>query len=259
MAVFEYRGLVVASGKQVHGVRDADSPKVLRSALKREGILSRARREDTKAKAASGKLDFGALLRRVSVIDVAMMTRQLATLVSAGSRWWSRSRRSLEQVDKLELKRVLTQVRDRLNEGSSLAKSLEPHPEVFPLYVNMVGASERPGTLETVLSPSSTSWRARRLGEQVGAALAYPAIMLLMGAVLISIMMIVVVPKVTGIYATLDRALPIYTQILIAVSSALGSVQMLGFVSATATIDDAPSLARVAHGSPERLHGTCWP
>ena len=239
MAVFEYRGLVVASGKQVHGVRDADNPKVLRAALKREGILLTSAQEDTKAHADKGKkLDFGALFRRVSVTDVAMMTRQLATLVSAGIPLVESVSALTEQVDKLELKRVLTQVRDRLNEGASLAKALEPHPEVFPpLYVNMVGAGEASGTLETVLSRLSDFMENQaRLRGKVGAALAYPAVMLLMGGVLISIMMVVVVPKVTSIYATLDRALPIYTQVLIAVSSALGSTQMLGFLSASATM-----------------------
>ena len=165
MAVFEYRGLVVASGKQVHGVRDADNPKVLRSALKREGILLTSAQEDTKAKAASGKkLDFGALLRRVSVIDVAMMTRQLATLVSAGIPLVESVSALTEQVDKLELKRVLTQVRDRLNEGSSLAKSLEPHPDVFPpLYVNMVAAGEASGHAgDRSVAPLRTSWRTKR-------------------------------------------------------------------------------------------------
>ena len=55
MAVFQYRGLLAASGKQVHGVRDADNPKVLRAALKREGILLTSAQEDTKAHAEKGK------------------------------------------------------------------------------------------------------------------------------------------------------------------------------------------------------------
>jgi general secretion pathway protein F len=239
MAVFEYRGLVVASGKQVHGIRDADNAKVLRSALKREGILLTSAQEDTKAQKDKGKkLDLGALLRRVSVTDVAMMTRQLATLVTAGIPLVECVTALTEQVDKHELKRVLTQVRDRLNEGSSLAKALEPHPDVFPpLYVNMVGAGEASGTLEIVLTRLSDFMENQaRLRGKVGAALAYPAIMLIMGGVLISIMMIVVVPKVTSIYATLDRALPIYTQILIAGSTALGSTEMLGFLTSSAAI-----------------------
>ena len=238
MAVYEYRGLLVASGKQVHGVRDADNPKVLRATLKREGILLTSAQEDTKAqKAKGGNVDFGALLRRVSVADVAMMTRQLATLVTAGIPLVEAVSALTEQVDKLELKRVLTQVRDRLNEGSALGKALEAHPKVFPpLYVNMVAAGEASGTLETVLDRLSDFMENQtRLRGKVGAALAYPALMAVMGTVLISTMMVVVVPKVTSIFASLDRALPWYTQVLITVSSTLGSVQMLGFLVGTAT------------------------
>src|SRR5215472_2812166 len=227
MAVFEYRGILAASGKQVHGVRDADNPKVLRATLKREGVLLTSAQEDTKAQAGKGKkIDFGALLRRVSVSDVAIMTRQLATLVVAGIPLVEAVTALTEQVDKLELKRVLTQVRDRLNEGSSLAKALEPHPNVFPpIYVNMVGAGEASGTLETVLERLSDFMENQtRLRGKVGAALAYPALMAIMGTVLISIMMVVVVPKVTSIFASLDRTLPWYTALLINVSGALGSV-----------------------------------
>jgi general secretion pathway protein F len=238
MAVFEYRGLLVASGKQTQGVRDADNVKVLRAALKRDGILlTSAQEEKQAATAKGGKLDFGALLRRVSVGDVAMMTRQLATLVRAGIPLVESVAALTEQVEKLELKRILTQVRDRLNEGSSLAKSLEPFPEVFPpLYVNMVAAGEASGTLETVLERLSDFMENQsRLRGKVGAALAYPALMLLMGVVLISTMMVVVVPKVTSIFASLDRPLPWYTQMLIGISAAMGSVQMLGFGVTVAT------------------------
>src|SRR5690349_15117951 len=125
MAVFEYRGLVSATGKQVHGVRDADNAKVLRAILKREGILLTNATEDTKAQ-AGGKRGFtlGGFFNRVTVTDVAMMTRQLATLVTAGIPLVEAVTALTEQVEKLELKRVLTQVRDRLNEGISLAKAL---------------------------------------------------------------------------------------------------------------------------------------
>src|SRR5438067_2854550 len=108
MAVFEYRGLIAASGKQVHGVRDADNAKVLRAALKREGILLTSAQEEAKAATAKrGKIDLGALFRRVSVADVAMMTRQLATLVVAGIPLVEAVSALTEQVEKLELKRIL--------------------------------------------------------------------------------------------------------------------------------------------------------
>jgi general secretion pathway protein F len=104
MAVFEYRGLVAASGKQVHGVRDADNAKVLRMLLRREGVLLTAAQEETKAQKAQGRnIDLFAFARRVSVADVAMMTRQLATLVTAGIPLVEAVSALTEQVDKLEL------------------------------------------------------------------------------------------------------------------------------------------------------------
>jgi general secretion pathway protein F len=239
MAVFEYRGLVAASGKQVHGVRDADNAKVLRALLRREGVLLTGAQEETKARRAQGRnIDFFAFARRVSVGDVAMMTRQLATLVTAGIPLVEAVAALTEQVEKIELKRTLTQVRDRLNEGTALAKALEPHPKIFPtLYVNMVAAGEASGTLEQVLTRLADFMEGQsKLRGKVGAALAYPALMVVIGSVLISIMMVVVVPKVTSIFDSLDRALPWYTSLLINVSGAIGSNEMLGIISIIVTI-----------------------
>src|SRR4029078_1489521 len=137
-----------------------------------------------------------------------------------------------EQVEKDELKKVLANVRDDLNEGTSLAKSIEPHGHIFPpIYVNMVAAGEASGTLEQVLERLSASMEgAARLRGKVTAALAYPILMLGMGMLLMTMMMIVVVPKVTNIYATLDRALPWYTALLIFVSNTLSSNELVGFI-----------------------------
>jgi general secretion pathway protein F len=238
MAVFEYRGILSASGKQVHGVRDADNAKVLRANLKREGILLTGAHEEIKNKGgARASFDAGSLFRRVNVGDVAMMTRQLATLVNAGIPLVEAVGALIEQMDKLELKRVLTQVVDRLNEGSSLAKALESHGQVFSnLYVSMVAAGEASGTLEAVLERLADFMESQsKLRGKVGAALAYPALMVVIGSGLITVMMVVVVPKVTAIFESLDRALPWYTQALIGMSHLVSSNQMLGFVLSLAT------------------------
>ncbi len=235
MAVYQYRGLLVATGKHVHDVRDADNPKALRSQLKREGILLTEAKEVNRTKNAAhssgGPLAF---FRRVTAADVSMTTRQLATLVGAGIPLVESVSALTEQVEKDELKRVLALVRDRLNEGSSLAKALEAHPKIFPpLYVNMVAAGEASGTLELVLDRLSDFMENQaRLRGKVSAALAYPILMLIIGTSLITIMMIVVVPKVTSIFASLDRALPWYTAVLIGVSAAVSSNITLGSVLA---------------------------
>ena len=233
MAVFGYRGILAATGKQVRGVRDADNTKVLRATLKREGILLTNAQEEVKAAAGDRKSrQTGTLFRRASVGDVAMMTRQLATLVTAGIPLVESVGALIEQVEKRELKTVLTQVVDRLNEGGSLAKALEVHPNVFSnLYVNMVAAGEASGTLEGVLERLADFMESQsKLRGKVGAALAYPALMVVIGSALITVMMVVVVPKVTAIFEGLDRALPWYTEMLIGISHVVSSNQMLGCV-----------------------------
>jgi general secretion pathway protein F len=247
MAVFEYRGILSTSGKQVHGIRDADNAKVLRAVLKREGILLTNAQEELKARAGGRKGGGGfSLFNRVSIDDVAMMTRQLATLVSAGIPLVESVGALIEQMEKLELKRVLTQVVDRLNEGSSLAKALEVHPRVFSnLYVSMVAAGEASGTLEGVLERLADFLESQsKLRGKVGAALAYPALMMVIGTSLITVMMVVVVPKVTAIFESMDRALPWYTELLIGTSHFVASNQMLGFVVSMVTFTFTRSALR---------------
>jgi general secretion pathway protein F len=238
MAVWVYSGLAVSSGKKVSGVRDADNPKMLRAALKREGILLTEAAEEKRGKKQGRSINLGAFFNRVSVGDVAMLTRQLATLVGAGIPLVEAVSALIEQVEKEELQKTLALIRDRLNEGTALAKALEPFPHIFPpIYTNMVAAGEVSGTLETVLERLADFMEKQaHLRSKVGGALAYPILMLLLGTGLMTVMMVVVVPKVTNIYATLDRALPWYTALLIFVSSALSSNYTLGFVIALATL-----------------------
>jgi general secretion pathway protein F len=238
MAVFEYRGILSATGKAVRGVRDADNAKTLRATLKREGILLTKAEEEQKGRAGRrAEASAGIFGRRVSAGDVAMTTRQLATLVMAGIPLVESVGALIEQVEGLELKRVLTQIVDRLNEGSSLAKALEPHPHVFSnLYVSMVSAGEASGTLEGVLERLADYMENQsKLRGKVAAAMAYPALMMVIGSGLITLMMVVVVPKVTAIFESLDRALPWYTDLLIAVSRFIASNQLLGFISSMVT------------------------
>jgi general secretion pathway protein F len=257
MAVFEYRGILAASGKQVRGVRDSDNAKALRATLKREGILLTGAEEEVKAKAGGRKSsEAGSLFRRVTIGDVAMMTRQLATLVNAGIPLVEAVGALIEQMDKLELKRVLTQVVDRLNEGGSLSKALEPHSHVFSnLYVSMVAAGEASGTLEGVLERLADFMESQsKLRGKVGAALAYPALMVVIGSALITVMMVVVVPKVTAIFESLDRALPWYTQALIGMSNLISSNQMLGFVLSLVTFTLTRSALRDHKASERAKH-----
>jgi general secretion pathway protein F len=224
MAVYEFRGIQVATGKPVKGFRDADNAKSLRGVLRKEGVLLTLATEESKKKETDKrKLDLLAFFRRPSTGDVAIMTRQLATLVRAGVPLVDSVAALTDQVEKEQLVRVLTELRENLNEGTSFAKSLARHPQVFPpLYVNMVAAGEASGTLEAVLERLADFMEGQaRLKGKVSAALAYPILMVIIGGLLVGVLMVAVVPKVTSIFNSLGHALPWYTRLLIFVSDTL--------------------------------------
>jgi general secretion pathway protein F len=221
VGVFEYRGILVGTGKPVKGVRDAENQKVLRAALRKDGVLLTVATEGKVAEAKAQKdLKLFAFLSRPSTADVAVLTRQLATLIGAGIPLFESLNALIEQVENEPLKRALTQVREQVREGTSFAKALEAHPSIFPgLYVNMVRAGEASGTLQQVLERLTQFMESQaKLKGKVTSALAYPILMAIIGTTLISVLMVAVVPNVTTIFQSMDQALPWYTALLITVS-----------------------------------------
>jgi type II secretion system protein F len=221
MAVFEYKGIEVASGKAVKGFRDADSPKALRALLRRDGVLLTLATEDAERKSgAKREIKLLAFLQRPSTSDIAVLTRQLATLVRAGIPLVEALEALAEQVEKDALVKVLTSVGENLKEGTAFAKCLASHPKVFPpLYINMVAAGEASGTLEAVLERLADFMEGQaRLKGKITSALAYPVLMTIIAGVLVGVLMVAVVPKVTSIFENLGHELPWYTSLLILVS-----------------------------------------
>jgi general secretion pathway protein F len=239
LAVFEYTGIAVGSGKQVKGVRDAENAKALRTALRKDGVLLTTATEEKAAKEKGRRsIKLFAFFDRPSTSDVAIMTRQLATLVGAGIPLFESLNALIEQLEKESLKRAVTAVREQVREGISFAKALEAHPTIVPpLYVNMVRAGEASGTLEAVLERLTTFMesQAKLKGKVVG-ALAYPALMLIIGTSLISVLMIAVIPNVKSIFESMNQALPWYTELLIFTSDIAASywwlVLLLGVAGA---------------------------
>jgi type II secretion system protein F len=222
MAVYEYRGILVGTGKTVHGLRDSENVKTLRAQLRKDGVLLTTATEEQAAKEKkSRQLSLKSLFDRPSSGDIAMMTRQLATLVRAKIPLFEALTALIEQVEKDALRRALTNVRDQVREGIAFADALKEHPKIFSdMYVNMVRAGESSGTLEAVLGRLTTFTEGQaKLRGKVTSALAYPTLMLIITVVLISVLMIAVVPKVTSIFESMNRALPWYTSLLIGVSS----------------------------------------
>lgn len=221
MAVFEYRGIAVTSGKTIKGVKDAENVKALRMSLRRDGVLLTTATEEKEAKIkARGNIDLKRILQRVTINDVALMTRQLATLVRAKIPLFEALSALIEQVEKDALRNALTNVRDQVREGTSFADALAAHPKIFTdMYINMVRAGEASGTLEGVLERlTSFMENQAKLRGKIGSALAYPALMMVLSVIMMSVMMVSVVPKVTSVFSQMNQEMPWYTQLLITVS-----------------------------------------
>src|SRR5690606_12538631 len=116
MAVFEWRG-ITSGGKEVKGIRDADSPRALRTLLRRDGILVTQVLEESEARVKKAReVDFGRYFRRVTPLDVSLATRQLATLLKSGVPLVESMTALIDQLDKPDLKTAFTQTRDKVNE-----------------------------------------------------------------------------------------------------------------------------------------------
>lgn len=226
MAVYAFKGVDAKTGKGIKGYREADSAKALRGLLRRDGVLLTSASEESEDKVrAKRDIDLFAFLKRPTSSDVAVMTRQLATLVRAGIPLVESISALVEQTEKESLIKVLTAVREDLREGIAFAKALEEHKKVFPpLYVNMIAAGEASGTLEPVLERLADFMEDQtRLRSKVSSALAYPVLMTIIAGLLVGVLMVAVVPKVTSIFDNLGQQLPWYTSLLIFVSDFLAS------------------------------------
>ena len=221
MPVFEYVAIDKV-GKSRKGIIDADSARAARQKLRSDGIYP-TRLEETQADEISerpSRLQFGLPLQRVRKAELVSTTRQLATLLSAGLPLVSALGGVLEQVKRPALRKVLSQVRERVKEGMSLANALMEHPAVFPsLYTAMINAGETSGTLELVVE------RLADFGEQqlalqrkIRSTLAYPLLMLVVGVGVVVFLMAYVIPRVTQIFVEMKQELPLPTTILIGVS-----------------------------------------
>jgi general secretion pathway protein F len=224
MPVFEFKALD-QRGKTIEGLKEADSPKTLRSTLRRDGLfLTEVLGQKEAAAAAKREVSVRRWVGgRIGSADVAITTRQLAVLVGAGVPLVEALGALIDQVDHERMKRIISDVRQRVNEGSSLADALAAHGKVFStLYVNMIRAGESSGALEVVLVRLAdfTESQARLRAKVIG-TLTYPAAMVCIGTAIMGILFTVVIPKITKIFEDAKVTLPWTTRALIAFSTAV--------------------------------------
>jgi type IV pilus assembly protein PilC len=216
-----------ADGRLVKGQLEADSVPLVAARLRDMGYAP----VEIKPVSINLKreINIPGVTDRVALKDVALMSRQLATMVAAGLTLVRALSVLADQIESKPLRDAMLQVRQDVEQGSSLSTSLEKLPKVFPpLYIAMVRAGEVGGQLDSVLLKlSSTLEKQVELRQKVRSAMAYPAIVFCAVIVIVTAMMIFIVPIFKKLFTSLNGQLPLPTRIVIAISNVVASVWLL--------------------------------
>ena len=226
MAAFDYIALD-AKGKELKGIIEGDGAKQVRQLLRDKGLMPLEITESSKA--AQGKQSSGKasglnkplfLQRSISSTELALLTRQLATLIQAALPLDETLSAVADQTDKPRIKSMLYAIRSRVLEGHSLAVGLGDYPKVFPeLYRATVDAGEQSGHLDTVLERLADYTESRQeIQGKVRQALIYPAFLSLFAVAIVVFMMTSIVPQVVSVFEDTGQELPGLTLTLIAMS-----------------------------------------
>ncbi|WP_375321396.1 type II secretion system inner membrane protein GspF [Aliivibrio logei] len=219
MAAFEYKALE-KNGKQKKGVMEGDNGRQVRQRLKEQGLIpvEVIETKSKQQKSASQGLSFK---RGISVNDLSLITRQLATLVQAGMPLEECLKAVAEQGEKAHIRSMMMGVRSKVIEGYPLAESFGEYPHVFDdLFCSMVAAGEKSGHLDTVLNRlADYAENRQKMRSKLQQAMIYPIMLTLIAIAVISFLLATVVPKIVDQFVQMGQGLPTVTEILLAASN----------------------------------------
>ena len=233
MPVFDYKALN-KSGKEVKGVLEGDSARVIRQKLREKGfipvevMLSGSKSTIDKANKDESGSFFAKLFQhrkttKLTVSEIALLTRQLATLLNSGMQIEEALKIVSEQSENSKITRVILAVRAKVLEGQSLATGLSEHKGVFSdLYCATVNAGEHSGHLDVVLeSLAEYTEKQYKLSQKIKQASVYPSIMICLSVAIVGFLVSFVVPKLVGTFQQTGHSLPTATILLIKISDFL--------------------------------------
>jgi len=233
MPMYAFKG-ISPSGKAVNGVRDAESPKILRQNLRKDGVLVTscelskggkvAKEQNAKKGGLSRDVDLGGFIGGVSKSEIAAFTRQMATLIKSGIPLAEALGALVEQIPNMRFKTPVSEVRTNVNEGMALADALAKHPKLFDdLFISMVRAGEVAGNLDEVLTRLADFLESSgKLKSKIQSAMVYPLVMVVVGAGIMAVLMVKVIPEITSMFTQQGKTLPWNTRLLIWSSGFIG-------------------------------------
>jgi general secretion pathway protein F len=235
MGAYQYVA-VDPAGKEHRGVLEGDTPRHVRQLLRERHLLP-VEIAEVEARERKSQRQFS-LFKGISGLDLALLTRQLATLVKAGLPLEEALLAVSEHTEKPRLKSIVLGVRAKVLQGHSLASGLDDFPHAFPtVYRATVMAGEQAGQLDSVLERLADYTESRHgLRQKVVQAMVYPILLTVIATFIITVMLIFVVPKVVGVFETTGQQLPLMTRVLIALSNFVQNWWFLLIAAAAAVV-----------------------
>jgi type IV pilus assembly protein PilC len=210
------------------------------AAASREEAIAMLRRQQilptvVKPKAKGFEVKLPGIVGRVSDKDLAVFTRQFATMIDAGLPLVQCLEILSQQTENKQLAKVITQIRQDVESGATLTDALKKHPKVFnDLYVNMTSAGEAGGILDTILNRLAVHIeKVMKLKKRVKSAMIYPAVVIGVAAAVLAIILIFVIPVFAKMYESFGATLPLPTQIVVTISNFVASWTGGGIVFGT--------------------------
>ena len=220
MAAFEYQALN-AQGKTVKGITSGDHAKQVRSELRAQGLVPL----DVKSvadDAADKSEKKGKASRRIKIrtSDLSILTRQMATLLESGMTVEETLSAVIKQSEGHKIKTVMSDVRSLVTEGYSLSDAIALYPNSFPeIYRASIAAGEQSGTLDNVLERLADYLEdSHAMQQKVSQAVVYPIFLFFLCTAILVVMIVVVVPKIVGVYEDTNQELPVLTKVVIQLS-----------------------------------------
>jgi len=221
-------------GQEQKGVIEAESEKHARQLLRDKSFIPINVHSASVKKKISQSADFSGLFksRGLNSKELALMTRQLATLLSAGLPVEEALAAVGEQTEKQRIKGLILSVRSKVVEGHALASALHEHPEAFSdLYCATIAAGEKTGHLDKVLlrlaEYTEVQWQMR---QKLKTALIYPCMIVLVAIGIVGFLLEYVVPKMIAVYGHLNQTLPMMTEVLISTSQFVKSYGLYALI-----------------------------
>jgi type IV pilus assembly protein PilC len=210
-----------SSGKVVKGRVDASGEASVVTRLRTMGIAPITIKQVSAGTGLNRDISLGGVFdKKVSIKDLAVMSRQLATMIGAGLPLLKALTILADQSENPKLATTLDEVRSGVEEGSSFSDSLAKHPRIFPpIFVNLVRAGEVGGFLETSLDSIAKNYEKEvELRATIKSALTYPVVVLIMALLAVVGMILFIVPVFEDLFSDLGGELPIPTRILVVIS-----------------------------------------